>query len=345
MSLRIDITKRLGDITLDMHFQAKDELVGLFGASGSGKSMTLLCIAGLVTPDAGMIELNGRTLFDSHRKINVPPRERRVGLLFQSYALFPRMTVEQNIASGLMNSRLDANKIKRLMEMLQLGGLERRYPRQLSGGQQQRVALARMLASNPELIMLDEPFSALDNQLKQELEDDFLAAIHSFKGTALYISHSIEEIHNYCTSTVVIENGHVIEEGITSTIITQPKKIGTAKLLCMRNMGLVEWIDGNTVKVPAWGILFSLVKGPSPCTHIVVPVDSVVFSPLASSDSLEAVVERTVMKSNSVLAYLRFPKAQDLFIASVPLMQASSMRKGSSVRIRIEQESILMLNH
>ena len=152
MSLSVDIRKRLGSFTLDVNFTAERGITSLLGASGCGKSMTLKCIAGIEKPDEGVIELDGRTLYDSAKGINLPPQARRVGYLFQNYALFPNMTVRQNILCGLNREKDRAVKQRRLREMLkmmQLEGFEERKPAQLSGGQQQRVALARILVSDP----------------------------------------------------------------------------------------------------------------------------------------------------------------------------------------------------
>ena len=155
MSLKVDIRKDLGGFRLDVKFEAESGVTCLLGASGCGKSMTLKCIAGIDKPDDGRIELDGRVLYDSKEKIDLPPQQRRVGYLFQNYALFPNMTVRQNILCGLCREKDRAEKEKRLGEMvkmLQLEGLENHKPHQLSGGQQQRVALARILVSDPQLL-------------------------------------------------------------------------------------------------------------------------------------------------------------------------------------------------
>lgn len=167
MKLDVQIKKILRDFVLNVEFSVRDEVFTLLGASGCGKSMTLKMIAGIETPDAGRIILNGRTLFDSAKKINLPPQARRVGYLFQNYALFPNMTVSENILFAAVGTRDE--KILRLKENLtrfELDGLEKSYPHELSGGQAQRVAFARVLASHAEILLLDEPFSALDSHLK-----------------------------------------------------------------------------------------------------------------------------------------------------------------------------------
>ena len=166
MSLFVDIRKKLKGFSLNVSFETNGDYLGVLGSSGSGKSMTLKCIAGIETPDEGLIILNGKVLFDSKKKINLKPQERNIGYLFQNYALFPNMTVEKNIGIGLKGSKYEKNrKINEIIEAFHLQGLEKKYPRQLSGGQQQRVALARCIIYKPDVLMLDEPFSALDTYL------------------------------------------------------------------------------------------------------------------------------------------------------------------------------------
>ena len=165
--LYIDIRKQLGDFTLDVQLETNKETLALFGASGCGKTVTLKCIAGIEKPDVGEIVLNDKILFSSKKNINLSPQKRNVGLLFQSYALFPNMTLEENIAISVSKNCSDKDKIvKRKIREFSLEGLEKNYPHELSGGQQQRTALARMLVNDPKILMLDEPFSALDEHLR-----------------------------------------------------------------------------------------------------------------------------------------------------------------------------------
>ncbi len=170
MSIEVNIKKRLGDFQLDVAFTAENEIMALLGASGCGKSMTLKCIAGIETPDTGRIVLDGRVLFDSEKRINVKPQKRKAGYLFQQYALFPNMTVWQNIAAGLRNKKKADEVLPRIIDSMHLNGMERKRPHELSGGQQQRVALARILVNEPDVVLLDEPFSALDSHLRFDLE-------------------------------------------------------------------------------------------------------------------------------------------------------------------------------
>ncbi|HLI29612.1 MAG TPA: ATP-binding cassette domain-containing protein, partial [Terriglobia bacterium] len=184
MELEVDIEQRFKDFRLEVRFRAGNKPLGILGPSGSGKSMTLRCIAGLETPARGTIVLNGKRLFDSARGINLPSRERRVGFLLQDYSLFPHLTVAENITFGLR--RFPRESIRQTLaeqiERFKLQGLEERTPRQLSGGQQQRVALARALATEPEVLLLDEPLSALDVHLRSQMETLLIETLAAFPG-------------------------------------------------------------------------------------------------------------------------------------------------------------------
>ena len=187
MSLRVEIEKRLGNFALQAEFETREQTLALLGASGCGKSVTLKCIAGIMTPDKGRIELDGQVLFDAEKGINLPPQKRRVGYLFQQYALFPNMTVVQNICCGIRARGAERERLVReQMRRFQLEGLEKSYPAQLSGGQQQRVALARILAGEPKAILLDEPFSALDSYLKWSLEAELTQMLAAFSGPLVW---------------------------------------------------------------------------------------------------------------------------------------------------------------
>ena len=191
MAVSINIEKNFRDFSLKVKFEGSSAAIGLLGASGSGKSMTLRCIAGIETPDKGKIIINGKTVFDSEAGINLKPQKRRIGYLFQNYALFPTMTVEQNISCGHRGGKASIReKVADLIRRYHLEGLEKRYPSQLSGGQQQRVALARMMIGEPEAILLDEPFSALDGYLKDVLQREMQDFLQDYKGCLLYTSQS-----------------------------------------------------------------------------------------------------------------------------------------------------------
>ena len=209
--LEVQIYKKLAEFDLDVSFQVDDNILGLMGASGSGKSMTLKCIAGIETPDQGRIVLNGRVLFDSEKKINVPIQKRNVGYMFQSYALFPNMNVYENISVGLRARKVKDVDIvvQKVMQQFRIFELASRYPKQLSGGQRQRVALARLMAYEPDVLLLDEPFSALDEDLKKDLLQELKSELQISK-PVIFVSHDKEEVNYLCYLNYKIKQGEII---------------------------------------------------------------------------------------------------------------------------------------
>lgn len=256
MSLSIDISKKFKGFSLEVRFNTENERIGLLGGSGCGKSMTLKCIAGIETPDRGRIVLNDKILFDSDKKINLTPRERKVGYLFQNYALFPTMTVEENIGCGLIGSRAKKrDRIGEMVELLHLKGLEKRYPAQLSGGQQQRVALARIFAYEPKVLMLDEPFSALDTYLKENLQQDLIKTLDNYIGDILIVSHNRDEIYNLCSKIVIMDTGRIALSGSTKEIFKHPKKLVAARLTGCKNISRIEKLSDYSLKALDWEVI------------------------------------------------------------------------------------------
>ena len=211
MSLYIDINKDLSSFNLEVAMESKGGIIGFLGASGSGKSMTLKCIAGIETPDQGRIVLNDRVLFDSEKKINVPIQKRNVGYMFQSYALFPNMNVYENISVGLRARKVKDVDIvvQKVMQQFRIFELASRYPKQLSGGQRQRVALARLMAYEPDVLLLDEPFSALDEDLKEDLLQELKSELQISK-PVIFVSHDKEEVNYLCDLKYKIKQGEII---------------------------------------------------------------------------------------------------------------------------------------
>ena len=258
------IKKDFGSFTLDVDFQAENEILALLGGSGSGKSMTLRAIAGIVTPDSGRIVVNGVTLFDSEKKINLPPQKRRVGMLFQNYALFPTMTVFQNIMTGVRaGTRAEkAAAAKDAVQRFQLHGLESRIPAELSGGQQQRAALARILVGQPEILMLDEPFSALDSHLRDRMEQEVMSIVRDFGGTTLLVSHSRDEVYRMADRIAVYNDGRIDAIGEKHALFSDPKTYTAALLTGCKNFSRVSGLrheKGRTVfTADDWGMELSV---------------------------------------------------------------------------------------
>ena len=193
--LYADIHKRIGEFDLNVMIESSADRVGILGESGSGKSMTLRCIAGIEPVDSGHVEVNGRVLYDSAGKINMKPQKRNVGYMFQNYALFPTMSVIKNVMAGLGRpTEENRDKAADMLRRFRMEGFEDRLPGELSGGQQQRVALARIMVTEPDLILLDEPFSALDSYLRDRMQVEMLEMLEEFAGQVVMVSHSRDEL-------------------------------------------------------------------------------------------------------------------------------------------------------
>lgn len=268
MGITVDIKKKLGSFQLDIQFKSESKRIGILGASGCGKSMTLKCIAGIETPSEGEICVNETFLYRSDQKINTKPQKRKIGYLFQNYALFPTMTVAKNIEAGLNGTKIE--KQKRVQEMLakfQLEELAERYPGQLSGGQQQRVALARIMAYEPDMILLDEPFSALDVFLKDRLYLEMEELLKDYEGTVILVSHSRDEVYRFCEELLILDSGKVVTYGKTKDIFETPQYKEAARLTGCKNISDAERIDKHTIKASEWGITLQVEqKIPEDCT-------------------------------------------------------------------------------
>ena len=289
MSLVVDIEKKLGSFTLRSQFETDSGTMALLGASGCGKSVTLKCIAGIMTPDKGRIVLDGETLFDSELRIDLTPQQRRIGYLFQQYALFPNMTVSQNIQCGIRTGSR-AEKQRQASEQLRrfrLEGLEKKYPAQLSGGQQQRVALARAVVIEPSVLLFDEPLSNLDAKLRESMRDELRALQKRLGITSLYVTHDQSEAMAISDRVVIMKDGVICQQGTPTEIYEQPNSrfvanfIGKANFIdgTFRGMdgenALVE-VGGHTFPIPAPGKMEGVQKD-GPCCLAVRP-ESILLS-------------------------------------------------------------------
>jgi len=242
--------------------------------------MTLRCIAGIETPDQGRIILNERILYDSHQGINVPIRDRKVGFVFQNYALFPHLTVAQNIAYGLR--KLPRNAINRRvgeqLAQMKLTGLGDRYPNQLSGGQQQRVALARALAPEPDILLLDEPFSALDTHLRNELEKQLIQTLSRYMGLAIFVSHNLEEAYRVTQKLMVLDHGQVVAAGDKQAIFDRPNTLTVAQLTGCKNYSRIQPINRHTLRALDWDCTLQTTEVVTAAhTHIGIRAHQITF--------------------------------------------------------------------
>ena len=273
--LEVDIEKRLEDFTLRVAFQVDREVLVLFGPSGAGKSMTLSCIAGLARPDRGLIRLGGRVLFESdglHRR-EVPLHQRRIGYVFQNYALFPHMTVAQNLAYGIRRRRDMRERVETMLARLHLSGLADRYPHQLSGGQQQRVALGRALMIEPELLLLDEPFAAVDGAIRESLQRDIESLQRELGLSIIYITHNLMDAFALGDRLAVIQAGHLHQVGPIQEVFHHPNNRTVAEITGVRNL-----LEGTVQSASAEGVTITwkghtVLAPPSP--H--VPGEQVTF--------------------------------------------------------------------
>lgn len=289
--LTVDIRKKLREFELQVHFQSGTSCLGILGPSGCGKSMTLKSIAGIVEPDQGSIVLDGRSLYDSSQKLNLKPQKRRVGYLFQNYALFPNMSVEENILTGLRAGKRyeEAQQKKRVSEMIErfrLSGLENRYPAQLSGGQQQRVALARILAYEPEALLLDEPFSAMDTYLRERLRLELSSVLSEYQGASVMVTHDRDEAYQLCDHLLLFSKGQVIAAGKTKDIFQNPGTCEAARLTGCKNISRIEKIGEYQVRALDWDNLELTTKEAVTDEITAVGIRAHDFEPVSEAEGI-----------------------------------------------------------
>ena len=306
MKLIVDIEKRLGDFHLRAAFEAGDERLALLGASGCGKSVTLRCIAGILRPDRGHIELDGRVLFDSARRVDLPPQRREVGYLFQQYALFPNMTARQNVLAGCRRlPRADRRaEADRLLALLRLEDAASLRPHQLSGGQQQRVALARILASRPKAILLDEPFSALDSFLRWQLESELTETLSAFGGPVIWVSHDRDEVYRRCPRVCVMDRGRTGPVRDMERLFRDPETVAAARLSGCKNLVPCRPAGGTRIAVPAWGVTLDCGREP-PAGTTVLGVRSHFIGPGRAENAFPCRVTEVVESVFSTVVLVR----------------------------------------
>lgn len=283
--LTVDIKKELHDFTLEFRLTHGKGCLGILGPSGCGKSMGLKSIAGLVEPDSGLIRLDEKTFYSSHDRISLRPQLRKTGYLFQNYALFPNMTVEENVGAGI--SRRDKSRretIAASLKRFQLSGLEKYYPDKLSGGQQQRAALARILASSPALLLLDEPFSAMDASLKETLRLELLHVLKDYHGLSILVTHDKDEVYQLCDNLIVMEQGQILCSGPTGDIFKNPGVRQAALLTGCRNISAIQRLGTRSLLAVDWNLTLSTDKD-IPDTAKAVGIRPHSLIPLSEEDA------------------------------------------------------------
>lgn len=355
MNLLVDIRKKLGRFSLNVKMDVSDEIFALLGGSGCGKSMTLKCIAGIVTPDAGHIEIDHRVVYDSSAGISLPPQKRRVGYMFQDYALFPNMTVRQNIMTG-MGKKPPAERIEKYVRMFQLDGLESQYPAQLSGGQKQRVALARMLASEPEILLLDEPLSALDQYLKWQMEEDLLELLKSLHRPVIFVTHNRDEVYHLCDRVCVIQDGQVVTTQEKHDFFANPVTLAAARISGCRNFSAVRHLSDTELYAREWNMKLSFSeKVPDDITYVGIRAHYIEawpagMQPADEDGSCEEI--NTAVKPVDHLLEQQFeselvlscgPGKENWLRLLMDKSRALQLSRCQKVKIHIPEEAILLL--
>lgn len=346
MSLTVRIRKQMGDFSLEADFTAQQETLGLLGASGCGKSVTLKCIAGILRPDEGLIQLDGQTLYDSAAGICLPPQKRGVGYLFQSYALFPNMTVRQNIAAAVADRRLRHSETEEKLRQFRLEEIAELKPPQLSGGQQQRTALARILASRPRAILLDEPFSALDSYLKYQLELELTEMLEQFPGPILYVTHDRGEVFRSCRRVCVMDQGKT--QGMFSLwdLFHAPGTQAAARLSGCKNFADAV-PSGTVVQLPQWGLTLECGRA-VPADIRCVGIRANLISPqlCENANAVPCTVQRIVQDVSTTIVLLRpegaAPDAPPLRM-EIDREDWRQVAPGSPLTVYIQSRDILLL--
>jgi molybdate transport system permease protein len=286
--LEIDVEKKLDAFPLHVRFSAGKGAVGLLGASGAGKSMTLRMIAGIVRPDRGRIVLQERVLFDSAGGQNIPAARRKIGVVFQDYALFPRMTVAENVGFGLraLPRRERQARVQRQLERMHIAELADQYPAHISGGQRQRVAIARCMAIEPDALLFDEPFAALDPHLRRQMEEQLRETLAEYRGAVLFVTHDMEEAFRFCSDLLVVDEGRIIASGPKHRLFERPETVVAARLTGCKNIVPARRVAAHRIAVDAWECeLHTGISVPEALTHVGMRSHQVVFQPILDGEN------------------------------------------------------------
>lgn len=345
MSLLIDIEKNLPSFNLNVKLTHNSGVLGFLGESGSGKSLTLKSIAGLDTPTKGKIIIDGNEIYNSESKINLPPQKRQVGFLFQNYALFPNMTVAENIHIGLGNLKAKDKKAlcNEYIERLGLGGLEKHYPWQLSGGQQQRAALARALIINPKILLLDEPFSALDHHLRHSMEKELMSILKDYSGNVIFVTHDIEEAFRVCDNIIVFDKGTALNNRNKSELFKSPQTFAEAKLTGCKNLSPAKITSSNKLYAESWGYEYTVNSNiDSSTTYLGIRAHHIELS-LNSNDenTYPFIVENIIENPFDYTIYIKNPNLSNSELVNFSLdKKKMDFKINDIIKVKFPKESI-----
>lgn len=336
MSLYMNVEKKLKNYTLNINLDLKDEKAAFLGGSGSGKTMTLKLIAGIERPDRGKIILNEKTIFDSEKNIDVKTRNRKIGLLFQNYALFPNMTVKKNVIVASKTPSPDE-----FFRKFRIDHILDKYPDKLSGGEKQRVALAGIFASKPDILMLDEPFSALDTHLRFKLEDEIRKIINTFDKTVIIVTHDKDEAYRLSDKIAVFNNGIIDEFGDKDTIFTRPQKLSTATLISKVNCCEIQTTDDNLIIAGKWNIKFKASKKAYGHSHMAIKYDDIKIGD--GENSFWVNVTGRIDESLSTIISAKPENCKDTIYIRLPKNELNSLN--SRLLVNVPSEKIMLLNN
>ncbi|HAO94166.1 MAG: hypothetical protein A2X99_04655 [Deltaproteobacteria bacterium GWB2_55_19] len=363
MDLGFDIKKSFGEFRIDVSLSLNDDLLVLFGPSGAGKTLILKMISGIVAPDEGYVTIGSEKVFDSKTGVARPIRERKIGYLFQDYALFPHMTVFENIAygAGAKQGAVEA-KVKELVSLTRLTGLEERYPRELSGGQKQRCALARTLASEPRVLLLDEPFSALDYQVREKLRADLLRIHDAYPITTILVTHDLEEAFMLGRRIAVINNGRIEQSGLREDVFYRPATRDVARFIGTRNIftGTVAGVNEGQVIItnPDLGVIKAFMPGEggpligAEVSFCIRPEEILVIRPDKVLDSkvqdniIEGEIVSATGKGSTQVLFLKVGTGDTLIKVELPnfVVRKLSLAIGRLIRVSLKRENIWVIN-
>ncbi len=361
MSLDFNLKKSFEGFSMDVALNLDEELLVLFGPSGAGKSLMLKMISGLVRPDAGVVTMAGEPVFDSGAGIDIPIRGRSTGYLFQEYALFPHMTVFANIAYGIDGSRAEVEgKVGELINVMRLSGLERRYPSELSGGQKQRTALARTLATGPRVLLLDEPFSALDYQVREKLRADLLKIHSIFPITTIVVTHDLEEAFMLSERIAVINDGRIEQLGSREEVFYRPATRNVARFVGTRNIfrghvrssadGYVVIDSPDLGEIKAHGN-YDSIKAATEVRFCVRPEEipvirkDKVLEPRVSDNVLDCEISSMVARGTTHTLFLKVGTGSALLKVELPnfVLKKLALAIGERIRVSLKKESIWII--
>ena len=340
MSLCVHITKKLANFTLRVDFDTDGEVLALLGASGCGKSMTLKCIAGVERPDSGRIVLNGRTLFDSEAGIDIKPQERRVGYLFQSGALFPHMTVEENVMAGVRGGKREEKRriAKAMLLRLDLTAVAKCKPEHISGGERQRTALGRILVNEPEVLLLDEPFSALDSHLKWQLELLLSDTLEQFGGDTVLVSHDRGEVRRLSDSVCVLAQGQSQPKVAVEELFAAPKTIAAALISGCKNIAH-STVTADGILCPAWGVTLHGAQRSAGDNAVGIRAHHLHIAEAGEENAILCTVERIIEDVFSTVVMLRTAGGGTLRME----VETGDFTVGEALAVAVKPEHVLSL--